>query len=151
MESGQRPIPAHEKLASQLVALERVKGERLRDCLVVEDDDSVRKLFVMRLRAEGCTVDEAADGLAALDATATRDYRLMVLDLRLPKLSGIEVLARVLKKPGPKTNVIVISAAGSADLREIANLRHVHAIFKKNFAITNADVLFPALAAIARV
>jgi hypothetical protein len=61
------------------------------------------------------------------------------------------VLARVMKKPGPQARVVVISAAGSGDIREIANLRAVHAIFKKNFAITNADVLFPALAAIARV
>jgi CheY-like chemotaxis protein len=151
MENGQCAIPADLRLAARLKELERKKEDRSRDCLVVEDDASIRKLFAARLRAAGCTVDEAEDGLAALDATAERDYRLMLLDLRLPKLSGAEVLARVMKKPGPQARVVVISAAGSGDIREIANLRAVHAIFKKNFAITNADVLFPALAAIARV
>ena len=149
MESAQLPLPPHAQLAAALTALEQRRHSV--DCLIVEDDDAIRELFATRLRAEGCTVDEAADGLAALDATATRDYRLMLLDLRLPKLSGAEVLARLRKKPGPRSNVIVISAAGSADVREIANSKEVNAILRKSFAIAHADVIFPALAALARV
>ena len=89
--------------------------------------------------------------MAAVDATATRDYRLLLLDLKLPKLSGAEVLARVTKKPGKRTNVVVISAAGSGDVREIAHAKEVNAILRKSFAIAHADVIFPALAALARV
>lgn len=151
MEKGHIALPSHTTLHTQLSELERRRRERTRDCLVVEDDPSIREFFAKSLRAAGCTVDEAADGLAAIDAHATCDYKLMLLDLRLPKMSGAEVLARVMKKPGVKTNVVVISAAGSGDIREIANLRQVHAIFRKAFAINNADALFPALAAIARV
>lgn len=149
METGQTPLPAHAPLAAALEALEARK--RSVDCLVVEDDDAIRQLFVTMLRAEGCTVDEAADGMAAVDAAATRDYRLMLLDLKLPKLSGVEVLARVMKKPGRRSAVIVISGAGSGDVREIASAREVNAILRKSFAITHADVIFPALAALARV
>ena len=149
MERGQLPLPAQTHFDSALAALEQRK--RSVDCLVVEDDDAVRELFASRLRAEGCTVDEAADGIAAVDAAATHDYRLLLLDLKLPKLSGAEVLARVLKKPGRRSAVIVISGAGSGDVREIANTREVNAILKKSFAITHADVIFPALAALARV
>lgn len=149
MERAQTPLPPHAQLASALDLLEARK--RSVDCLVVEDDDAIRQLFVTMLRAEGCTVDEAADGLAAVDAAATRDYRLMLLDLKLPKLSGAEVLARVMKKPGRRSAVIVISGAGSGDVREIASAREVNAILRKSFAITHADVIFPALAALARV
>ncbi len=149
MEGGQLPLPPEPQFSTALAALERSK--RSVDCLVVEDDDAIRQLFVSRLRAEGCTVDEAADGLAAVDATTKRDYRLMLLDLRLPKLSGAEVLARVSRKPGRRSAVVVISGAGSGDVRQIANSRDVNAILRKSFAITHADVIFPALAALARV
>ena len=149
MERGQTPLPAHGPLAAALASLETRKTPV--DCLVVEDDDAVRQLFAQRLRAEGCTVDEAADGMAAIDAAAKSDYRLMLLDLKLPKLSGAEVLKRVMKKPGQRSAVIVISAAGSGDVREIAASREVNAILKKSFAIAHADVIFPALAALARV
>jgi len=149
MENGQLPLPPHVQLAAALAAIE-ARSRRV-DCLVVEDDEPVRKLFAAMLRKEGCTVDEAADGLEAVDAAATNDYRLMLLDLRLPKLSGAEVLARVSKKPGRRSNVIVISGAGSGDVREIAHAKEVNAILRKSFAITHADVIFPALAALARV
>ena len=149
MENGQMPLPPDGQLAARLSSLE--ERPKTVDCLVVEDDDAIRKLFVTMLRKEGCTVDEAADGLAAVDAAATHDYSLMLLDLKLPKLSGAEVLARVSKKPGRRSNVIVISGAGSGDVREIAHSREVSAILRKSFAIKNAEVIFPALAALARV
>ena len=149
MEGGQMPVPAHGQLEAGLTALEG--RTRSVDCLVVEDDEPVRKLFASMLRKEGCTVDEAADGLEAVEAAASHDYRIMLLDLRLPKLSGAEVLARVMKKPGHRSNVIVISGADSGDVREIAHASEVSAILRKSFAIKNADVIFPALAALARV
>ena len=149
MERGQAPLPPDTPLAAALTALEARKSSV--DCLVVEDDDVIRRLFANMLRAEGCTVDEASDGMEAVDAAAARDYRLMLLDLKLPKLSGAQVLERVMKKPGPRSAVIVISGAGSGDVREIASSRDVNAILRKSFAITHADVIFPALAALARV
>jgi CheY-like chemotaxis protein len=151
MEDGIRPMPPHELFTQVLeTATLRVEKERWRDCLIVEDDDAVRQLFAARLRAEGLTVDEAEDGLAAVDATVRRDYRLMLLDLKLPKLSGAEVLARIARKPTKLGSVIVISGADSGDVRSVANNRAVNAILRKGFAITNADVIFPALAALAR-
>jgi CheY-like chemotaxis protein len=151
MEDGRLPLPPHREITASLEAVEvRVRGSRTRDVLIVEDETPIRKLFASQLRKEGCTVDEAADGFAALDAAAMRDYRMVLLDLRLPKLSGAEVLARVSRKPGPPAQIIVISAAGSGDVREVANHRSVHAILKKSFAIENADILFPALAALTR-
>ncbi|MDQ3280773.1 MAG: response regulator [Acidobacteriota bacterium] len=151
MEDGVTPMPPHEQFAQLLSEVEtRLATGRWRDCLIVEDDEGVRTLFARCLRAEGLTVDEAADGLAAIDATTACDYRLMLLDLRLPNLSGAEVLARVEKKPNPPSNVIVISSADPDDVREIAGSRTVNAILRKAFAIHHADVVFPALAALVK-
>lgn len=151
METGQSPLPPETFIRTALEKIEAAaRTDRVRDCLVVEDDEAVRTLFVRALRAEGLTVDEAADGLAAIDATATRDYRLLLLDLKLPKFSGAEVLTRVLMKPKPPANVIIISAAGSGDVREVAHHRAVHAVMRKAFAISHAEVVFPALAQLVR-
>lgn len=149
MESGQAPLPPHAQLTAAFETIE-ARNECV-DCLVVEDDPSIRHLFASLMRKQGCTVDEAADGLQAIDAAAKHFYKLMLLDLRLPHLSGAEVLARVSRKPGRRSNVIVISGANSGDVREIAHAKEVNAILRKSFAITHADVIFPALAALARV
>jgi CheY-like chemotaxis protein len=151
MEDGVVPMPPSETLTSVLGSLEEKRTEeRRRDCLVVEDDDSVRSLFASLLRAQGLTVDEAADGLEALDATVAWDYRMMLLDLKLPKLSGAEVLRRIEKKRPAPANVIVISGVDSGDVRAVASNHSVNAILRKGYAISNADVIFPALAALAR-
>jgi CheY-like chemotaxis protein len=151
MEDGVLPMLPSDAVLDVLRRLEDTKrDERRRDCLVVEDDDYVRTLFASRLRAEGLTVDEAADGMEALDATVAWDYRMMLLDLKLPKLSGAEVLERIEKKKVAPANVIVISGVDSGDVRAVAGNRAVNAILRKGYAITNADVIFPALAALAR-
>lgn len=60
--------------------------------LVVEDDPALRLGISRRLQAEGWQVDAVTDGEYALTATATQDYDIAVLDLGLPRRSGIEVL-----------------------------------------------------------
>jgi DNA-binding NtrC family response regulator len=151
MEDGVITMPPDEALTTVLRTLEESqRNERQRDCLVVEDDEPVRTLFASRLRAQGLTVDEAADGLEALDATVARDYRMMLLDLRLPRLNGAELLKQIARKQ-PPANVIVISGADSGDVRAVATNRNVNAILRKGYAIAHADVIFPALAALAKM
>ena len=63
--------------------------------LVVEDDDALRKVLVKRLTAEGYAVDECVTGTDALDYAAALRYDGMVLDIMLPGVNGLEVLARL--------------------------------------------------------
>jgi DNA-binding response OmpR family regulator len=62
---------------------------------VVEDDTAIREAVTLRLRAEGHVVDEAADGPAALAAADDRPPDLVVLDLMLPGIDGLEVCRRL--------------------------------------------------------
>ena len=62
--------------------------------LVVDDEDLIRWSLSERLRAEGCTVLEAADGRQALDRL-TEDVDLAVLDYRLPDMDGLALLRRL--------------------------------------------------------
>lgn len=68
----------------------------------------------MRLEAMGCTVAAVADGTEALDEIKKHEPELMLLDLQMPKMGGIEVL-RELAKQGAKFPVVVISAHGSIE------------------------------------
>ena len=62
--------------------------------LVVDDEEAIRELVGSYLRTEGFDVAEAADGEDALSQIAQRAPELVVLDLRLPGISGLDVLAR---------------------------------------------------------
>jgi DNA-binding NtrC family response regulator len=82
--------------------------------LIVDDDAPARRLLQVRLRALGCEVALAADGQEALVQIEKHEPALMLLDLQMPKMGGIEVL-RHLRSVGRAFPVVVITAHGSID------------------------------------
>ena len=80
--------------------------------LVVEDRDSLRRMLELALKAEGYEVAAAADGGAALARLAERGFDLVLTDLKLPDLSGIEVLAAS-RKAQPRVPVVVLTGYGT--------------------------------------
>ena len=82
-----------------------------RRLLVVEDDATLRQTLAFNLAREGYEVSVAADGEAALEAARGGRLDLILLDVMLPGMSGVEVL-RVLRGEGVSTPVIILSAKG---------------------------------------
>jgi DNA-binding response OmpR family regulator len=80
--------------------------------LVVDDDVTVREVVVTYLRAAGHDVDETADGESALALLRDRPADLVVLDLMLPGIDGLEVCER-LRARGDDLPVIMLTALGS--------------------------------------
>jgi len=63
--------------------------------LVVDDEPAIMDAVAYALRSEGFSVETVSDGEAALEEVRTEPYDLMLLDLMLPRLSGVEVCRRV--------------------------------------------------------
>jgi two-component system KDP operon response regulator KdpE len=83
--------------------------------LVVDDEPQLRRALRLVLRANGYLVTEVAAGEAALDALATAEFDLMILDLMLPDLDGVEVCRRV--REWSRLPVIVLSAHGEEEIK----------------------------------
>ncbi|MDW8335775.1 MAG: sigma-54 dependent transcriptional regulator [Tepidimonas sp.] len=82
--------------------------------LIVEDEPDLRQLYALALARVGQQVDEAADLASARAHLAKRPYSVVVLDMRLPDGSGLELLQE-LAGTGRGERVIVVTAYGSAD------------------------------------
>jgi len=90
-------------------------GDGRRSLLVVDDDSRVRTVVCWQLEAEGYDVREAADGNTAWAGIVTHRPDLIVLDLSLPGLSGLDLLRR-LRGGGDPTPVVVLSGrSGEGD------------------------------------
>jgi DNA-binding response OmpR family regulator len=85
-DAGSRSTTGFARTIS-VVARERI--------LMVDDEASIRELVVPVLRTEGFDVDEADDGETALELFRRRPHDLVVLDLRLPGIDGLEVLREI--------------------------------------------------------
>ena len=84
--------------------------------LVVEDEQRIADFLKRGLESAGYAVDTAQDGRSALDMVHATDYDLIILDMMLPDMDGLEVLERVRnRKASPP--VLILSARGSVDDR----------------------------------
>lgn len=83
--------------------------------LIVDDEKNIRLALSMSLEQLDIPVETAASGEEALERLAQGEYGLMLLDLRLPGLDGMEVLRQV-SQQRPELKVIIITAYGSIDL-----------------------------------
>src|SRR5262245_39002522 len=88
---------------SGMAALDRAR------VLVVEDEEALSAALADGLRKDGFRVEVVDDGLLALDVSITHPYDVIVLDLMLPSLSGLDVCAR-LREAGIDTPVLVLTA-----------------------------------------
>jgi DNA-binding response OmpR family regulator len=82
--------------------------------LVMEDEFSVAKGLEMVLKEEGYDVELAATGEQALENLGRKVFDLLVADLRLPDINGMEVI-KILRQKRPQTMVIVITGYASVD------------------------------------
>jgi len=83
--------------------------------LVVEDDASMGFFLSEAMRKEGYQVDVVASGEDALERIVQDLFHLVILDLKLPSMDGMEVLANI-KMTNPELVVIMITAHGSKDI-----------------------------------
>src|SRR5262245_12360724 len=80
--------------------------------LIVEDRDSLRRMLERALAAEGYEAESAAGGAEGIRLLSERPYDLVLTDLKLPDLSGLEVLAAS-RSAQPRTPVVVMTGYGT--------------------------------------
>src|SRR6185295_5236345 len=82
--------------------------------LVADDDASIRSLLRQLLTDEGYSITEAATGTEVVSQVSESSPDLVIMDVRMPELDGIEALPKV-KQASPKTSVLIMTAFGSSN------------------------------------
>jgi len=106
--------------------------------LVADDDADIRALLKTFLEDEGYNVSEASTGQEALDGVHSGSYDLVLLDMRLPGMTGLEVLKQLRAKQGD-VPVILITAYGSPNVAIQASSLGAYSFITKPFELD--DVL----------
>ena len=90
--------------------------------LIVDDEDSVRYSFRKLFREPGCEILEAPNGLEALSVIKKEKPDLVLMDIEMPGLSGLDAIQRI-KATNPQLPVIIITAFGTSE-RVIAAMKY---------------------------
>lgn len=102
--------------------------------LIVDDQFGIRTLLNEVLQKEGYEIFQAANGLQALDVTEKHDPDLVLLDMKIPGMDGLEILSK-LKEIKADIKVIIMTAYGEKDLIEKTKELGALAHFSKPFDI----------------
>ena len=84
----------------------------MKKLLLADDDRNLEPLVRVMLRDRGFAIDTAYDGTGALEMLESEDYAVVLLDLMMPKMNGVEVISRLASdRPHLARRVIVVTAA----------------------------------------
>jgi DNA-binding response OmpR family regulator len=108
--------------------------------LVIEDDREMRSLLKDFIEDEGYAVDSVEDGSEAFRKLARETFDLMITDIRMPGLSGLEILPG-LKKLLPQAPIIVITAFGSEEVYRRVLERGANAYLEKPIHLEELRIL----------
>ena len=77
--------------------------------LVVDDNEELREFISLSLRNAGYEVVEVADGADALQELERTNYRLMIMDVMMPRINGLEVLQQIEQQGGYCPHILMVS------------------------------------------
>lgn len=100
--------------------------------MVVEDDAATRRLYRFLLRNSGYDVIEAEDGIDALEKLAVHNCDVVITDMNMPRMGGIE-LVRTLRQNQSQVYVILVTAFGTPDTEKNALRAGVNEYLTKPF------------------
>jgi PAS domain S-box-containing protein len=113
------PIHAERAPVRQRPASGMLEGVRI---LLGEDNEANRVLARTILQSAGATVTEAVDGREVIEMALKQPFDVMLIDLRMPFLGGIDVMARVRAEPGPNQKAVAIAFSADGQLDHYASL-----------------------------
>ncbi len=121
--------------------------DRQERILVVDDERGIRFLLSDVLSSQGFQVSMAKDGQESLDQLEANSFDLVITDIDMPRLDGMEML-KVMEKSGRKEKVIVMTGNPTDQrFRDAADMPHVIKILQKPFRMDSfLEVVIAAMA-----
>jgi len=108
--------------------------------LVVDDDHTMRFVLTTALKKRGYLLEEASCAEDALDILKTNSFDLIIIDVKLPKMSGIEAVSRI-KEIDPHAIIILVTAYGRKEIALKAIKAGAYDYFTKPFSLEEMEII----------
>jgi CheY-like chemotaxis protein len=113
-------LPIADQSADEQSPEEPLPNSEPLDILIIDDVALNRELLRRLLIGDGHRVTEAADGAAAMTAAGQMRFDLILMDIEMPQMNGLEVCRRIRADPGPNRTTRIVALTGYAFESDIA-------------------------------
>jgi response regulator RpfG family c-di-GMP phosphodiesterase len=118
-------------------AQNKTEGQGVHRVLIIDDESNIRNFCKYILQSEGLDCDEAAGGLEALDLISKKKYDLLLLDVNMPDMTGLDLCKQLRDKPPyPNLKIIMTSGNGNVDVLSQMLLTGADDFLTKPFSLT---------------
>lgn len=97
-------------------------ADSFKSILLVDDDLTLREMYSERLKAEGFVVEMAMDGEEALNKATEMHPNIILLDIMMPKINGLDVLKKLREQEGTKTIPVIVLTALIQDREKMESI-----------------------------
>lgn len=113
----------------------KYRNEHMSKILIIEDDPLMQRMYQKAFSFDGYEVSVASDGVEGLDKIRTEKPQIVLLDVMMPKMNGLEVLDKVKADPEIKSTPIIMltNLAGSSDAERALSKGAVKYIVKSEY------------------
>ncbi len=115
-----------------------------KNILIIDDEESIRKSFSMLLELEGFATDTAENGQVGLEKLAIADFDLVLLDLKMPKMNGVETLSHIYQS-FPHIPVFIVTAFSQEFMQGLQDLNDKGVDFELLHKPIDGDDLIQAI------
>jgi two-component system, NtrC family, response regulator PilR len=112
--------------------------------LIIEDDEEMRSLLKDFLEEEGVVTDAVGNGADAIPKLAKESFHLVITDIRMPGLTGLDLLPKI-RKLQPQAFILVITAFGNEEMHRRSMEGGATAYFEKPIHLQNFRTLMHQL------
>ena len=114
-------LPVADPEGSGIMLMEEPTPHETLHVLIVDDNPTNRFVAGKVLDLFGCTSDSVENGLAALERVQTADYDLVLMDIKMPVMDGVEATRAIRALPGPVAGIPILALTANADPRDEAH------------------------------
>jgi two-component system cell cycle response regulator CpdR len=137
-------LPISDAISEDSDITSKTDRKEIKRILIVDDDEQIREVLTDLLTIDGYEITSCEDGKSALEKIESHDFELMITDLGMPGMSGLE-LSGIVHEQNPDLPIAMITGWGTQLNKDEVALKGIKAVISKPFHLKDIKLMISGM------